>query len=306
MKQITVMTLVTLLIHQGALAEREVVQVSVSSAGGNNLLLVTQGKPYAFTVANEGWRFVDTVNFSARAKTSASKVTVSADGEVRCNLDLTGTLANQSCTVNRTSRVITIGHVSGDDAFVSQLVTLQSKTAPQKMGMSGYSDFGLLSKSGREPLEYSTKDLPEVDPPTGAQVAQYLAKYSIDVVRLMAQRLKTGEDDNGDPLPPPPAQVTTDLESVKIVATAALASVRPNKDLSFTTLFKMLRLQKQIDGIGDTIVYLLKRDDTYNPALTLMTIREYIEDRLDTHIMERMMEKDPETLKKLLSEEPGK
>lgn len=292
-----------LMLFPMAMADDRCNPVKVST--GNSLIRVSKGSPYSFRLSSDGtWRYIDKLTFSARAEKSASKISVSVDGETRCEIDLTANLANQTCSVQRTARQVTVSQISGDDVFVSKLISFQSSAAPQKLDTSDLSEFGGLSSRKRD--EAFEEDASEVNPPEGAQMAPYLAQKTIRVIQLLSRRLQQAEDEDGNPLQAPGDQVLGDLNNVKVVAAEALAAARPNRDLSFTTLFKMLRLQKQIDGIRETTVLLLRRSDSYSLALELLTIREFIEDRLDTYRLEKMLEKDPETLKKLLSSEAQK
>lgn len=246
-----------------------------------------------------GWRRVDKVVFNAQATGGAAKIEVLADGEVRCTKDVNGTASEMSCPIERTSKSISFRHINGGRVTIWCITSYQSDQAPSKFNLDQW-DGNLGTNGNSEEFAYPEdgSPLPEIEITKGSPgTAKYLAKRSERIIQLLFRAIR---DDLFDEEDVDLGGLKNDLNSLRVVTAIALSKARPNGDLSFTTIFAMLRLQKQIDGCQDSIKRLLKRGNTYYLALDLLTVREFIEDRLDTYQLEKLLDKDPKALEKLL------
>ena len=243
-----------------------------------------------FAVSPEGsWRRVDRIEFVARGSQGAS-LEVLADGEARCQVTIKNGAHQYSCEIERTSKTITFRHLDGAPIQIDRVSSFQASRNASRFDRSQTESD---TETTRVPAEGSP--LPDINLPAGNRAA-YLTKRTLEIVRRLNRSVRDGVFAAQAEL----QKMSDDLDSLKVVASIALSKAKPNEDLSFTTLFAMLRLQKQIDGIDSTVRSLLKNGDTYFLTLDLLTVREVIEDRLDVYRLEKMIEKNPAAFEDLL------
>ncbi|MBI1859489.1 MAG: hypothetical protein HYR96_01050 [Deltaproteobacteria bacterium] len=229
------------------------------------------------------WHWVEWIEFTVRPSVEGSKLEVLADGESRCVFDLPNEISILRCPILRTAQTVSFRSLS-DGVRVRGIVSHQSAKPPIKFELKetpSFRDLPRRESTGAEGSPLEDLELPQSDRAT------YLARRTQQIVSHLIKALSETFFNKDIDV----TILKRDVDSIKVLAGFALAKAKPNRDFSFNTVFAMLRLQKQIDGCGETIKTLLANGDTYYLALDLLTVREVIEDRLDTHQLERELGK---------------
>ncbi len=227
-----------------------------------------------------GWRFVDKIWVRGQAYGANGRIEVWADGDHVCDMEFPVTDPTLTCTIRATIRSIELRAVRGHRVNIMNVVSHQSRAEVDARGVrEAPEEYGL-------PRDFRW-EFDKFRFPREGGVAVYLAQEANYVVDRLFRMVDTVED------------YTPYLMPIKDVAGTAEAIARSATDLSFKTLFAMLRLKKQIEYAKPLMKKLLKRPDVYPLAVRLLGVMEAIDDRLKIREVEDWLKKHPEGVKEL-------